>query len=82
MSLPGFTAEAALTRTRNHAFFERVAADYSDSGMIAPQEMKCSDDGRLCLDCYYDSQGRLLYCDVIWLPPLRTQEAKMSNFSF
>jgi hypothetical protein len=30
------------------------------------RNIKCSDDGCLCLVCYYDQDG-LVYCDVYWL---------------
>lgn len=34
------------------------------------RDIKCSDDGRLCLECFYKDNGDLLYCDV-WILPAR-----------
>src|SRR4051794_38609112 len=34
------------------------------------RDVKCSSDGRLCLECYYKPNGDLLYCDV-WILPAR-----------
>jgi hypothetical protein len=35
------------------------------------RDIKCSNDGRLCFECYYKSNGELLYCDVWILPKLK-----------
>ncbi len=40
-----------------------------DGVSLQRRVIKCSDDGRLCLICYYDRYGRLIYCDMIFLPP-------------
>jgi hypothetical protein len=71
MKIPRFTAESSLYNTRERYLLVTGKANRIDGQAIIPQEMKCSDDGRLCLDCHYDSNGKLLYCDVIWLPPVR-----------
>ncbi len=76
MAIPGFTAEFSLDKMGERYLLQTGKVDRTDGQVIIPQEMKCSDDGRLCLDCHYDNKGKLLYCDVIWLPPVR--ELKLS----
>ncbi len=49
---------------------------HQDSGPASlrlRRDIKCSDDGRLCLDCYYKPSGELLYCDVYHLPARQLQ---------
>ena len=46
-------------------------------GIATAQALQCSDDGRVCFDCHYDTNGKLLYCDVITLPPVRQPAAQL-----
>ena len=71
MKMPGFTADTSLYKTSECYLLVTGKVDRIDGQAIIPQVMKCSDDGRLCLDCHNDNKGKLLYCDVIWLPPVR-----------
>lgn len=50
---------------------------YQQSRFISAlrRDIKCSDNGRVCLECYYKSNGDLLYCDIWVLPAL-----KLKNF--
>jgi hypothetical protein len=70
INLLGFTAENSLGK-ENNRYLRQEHRPQPGAQMLIPQELKCSDDGRLCLDCHYDTQGRLVYCDVIFLPPVR-----------
>lgn len=80
MTMPGFTAEAVLRPAGRAAAYAGVFAEQPGGQFVTPQEIKCSDDGRFCLDCQYDSQGRLIYCDVLWLPPVHANATMMSRF--
>jgi len=65
MTMPGFTAEAALyQRSKPYQLSIDEAEQTSGQGII-PQMMRVFRSGRLTLICHYDdASGELGYCDV------------------
>jgi hypothetical protein len=71
MNMPRFTAEASLYKTSGRYQQVAIPAIGARRQEVIPQRSRwiCSDDGHLCFHCIYaDNTGRLIYCDVYWLP--------------
>ena len=63
MATPGFTAEAALGRSRR-GYGQPFQAGRSDTHLLVPQQgsSDCSDDGHLCYEC----DDTDCVCDWFW----------------